>query len=155
MTKQNEKKVAEAIKADDIVENTSKIADTARDFVKRTAASAKERSDSLYEGSEKFNSGLEKVLTRAVSGYVGILGNIAEATHANVDHTLSTVEKLAGAKSMSEAAQIQADFVRDNASANVERARDALNTTRDVVAEGASAVRENVAKVWPLGQKAA
>ncbi|MGI9352194.1 MAG: phasin family protein [Rhizobiaceae bacterium] len=150
-----EKKIADAVKADEIINNTSKIADSAREFVKRSAATAKERSDNMYDGSTKLNSGLEKVLSRAVTGYVGFLGNIAEATHANVNHALTTAEKLAAAKSLSEAAQIQADFVRENASANIERVRAAVNETRETVMEGAEVVRENASKVWPYGKKAA
>lgn len=157
MTKANEKATPAAanVVAEEVVKNSSKIADSAREFVKRSAATAKERSDSAYEGSTKLNSGLEKALNRAVSGYVGILGNVAEATHANVTHALSTAEKLAGAKSFSEAAQIQADFIRENTSANVERVRAAVNNTREVVMEGTEAVREGVSKVWPYGKKAA
>ncbi|MEM9332055.1 MAG: phasin family protein [Pseudomonadota bacterium] len=150
-----EKKAADAVKAEQIINNTSKIADSAREFVKRSAATAKERSDNLYEGSTKLNSGIEKVLSRAVTGYVGFLGNLAEATHANVDHALTTAEKLAAAKTLSEAAQIQADYVRENTSANVERVRAAVNSTREVVMEGAEVVRENVTKAWPYGKKAA
>ncbi|MEM7214321.1 MAG: phasin family protein [Pseudomonadota bacterium] len=154
MTKANEKKIADAVKVEEIVNNTSKIADSAREFVKRSAATAKERSDNLYEGSTQLNSGLEKALSRAVTGYVGFLGNVAEATHANVTHALTTAEKLAAAKSISEAAQIQADFVRENASANIERVRTAVNATRETVMEGAESVRENVSKVWPYGKAA-
>ena len=159
MTKANEKagaaQVNDAVKVEEVIKGTSKIADSAREFVKRSAATAKERSDYVYEGSEKFNSGLEKALNRVVSGYVGILGNVAEATHDNINHALTTAEKLAGAKSLSEAAQIQADYVRENTSANIERVRAAVNTTRDAVMEGGEAVRESVANVWPYGKKAA
>ena len=56
---------------------------------------------------------------------------------ANVQHTLSTVEKLAGATSINEAVKLQADFVRENASANIERIRGAAETARDSMAEGA------------------
>ena len=156
MTKETaSKKIADAVKAEDIIENTSKISASAREFVKRSAASAKERSDNLYEGSTKLNSGLEKALTRAVTGYVGFLGNIAQATHANVNHALTTAEKIAAAKTLAEAAQIQADFVRENTSANIDRVREAVNTSRELVMEGVEVARENASKVWPYGKKAA
>lgn len=158
MTKATEKAAAqskEAVQVEEVIKNTSKIADSAREFVKRSAANAKERSDSLYEGSTQLNSGLEKALNRVVTGYVGFLGNVAEATHDNINHALTTAEKLAGAKSLSEAAQIQADYVRESTSANVERVRAAVNTTREVVMEGGEAVRDGVSKVWPYGKKAA
>ena len=38
-----------------------------------------------------------------------------------VQHTLATVEKLAGVRSLNEAVDVQADFVRESARANVER----------------------------------
>ena len=150
-----EKKIADTVKPEAIIKETSKIADSAREFVKRSAATAKERSDNLYDGSTKLNSGLEKVLTRAVTGYVGFLGKVAEATHSNVNHALNTAEKLAAAKSLSEAAQIQADFVRENTTANIDRVREAVNTSREVVMEGVEVVRDSAAKAWPYGKKAA
>jgi len=155
-TAQNtQKKIADAVNAEEIISNTSKIADSTREFVKRSAASAKERSDTFYDNSTKLNSGLEKALGRAVTGYVGFLGNIAEAAHANVTHALTTTEKLAAAKTLSEAAQIQADYIRENTSANVERVRDAVSTTREVLMEGVEVVRENASKAWPYGKEAA
>lgn len=155
MTKTTDQKASAAIKPEAIIEQTSKMTDSARQFVKRSAVSAKERSDNLYEGSTKINSGLEKVLTRAVTGYVGLLGKVAEATHSNVNHALNTAEKLASAKSLSEAAQIQADFVRENATANIDRVREAVNTSREVMMEGVETVRESASKAWPYGKKAA
>ena len=52
-----DKKTAEAVK-EEAATGASKITDTAREFVKRSAASAMERSDNIYEGSTKLNSGL-------------------------------------------------------------------------------------------------
>ena len=148
-------KAADPIMAEEIAVETSKIADSAREFVKRTAASAKERAENLHEGSNTINAGVEKNLNRMVSGYVSVLGGIADATFANVDHALSTVEKLAGAKSVSEALQIQSDYVRDSANSNMERARDAAETVREVVVENVSDFRNQAAKIWPYGTKAA
>ncbi|MEO0329575.1 MAG: phasin family protein [Pseudomonadota bacterium] len=153
--KKVENKIEAAIKAEDVAATANKFADSAREFVKRSAATAKERSANMYDGANQLNSGLENTLTKAVTGYVGILGNIVEATHANVDHALSTAEKLAGAKSLSEAAQIQADYVRESTNANIERVRSAVETSRDVATEGFTVVRENVSKAWPYGKQAA
>ncbi|QIE56159.1 hypothetical protein G5B40_12225 [Pikeienuella piscinae] len=133
----------------------TKIADGAREYVQRTAASARERTDSAYEGVSKFNSGLEKTMNRLVTGYVGILGEVADATRSNLVHAISTAEKVAQAKTLAEAAQIQIDFARDNATANYDRARNAVSATRDVVAEGVDAIREGVSGAWSHGQKAA
>lgn len=147
-------KTADAVKAD-VESGAAKIADSAREYVQRTAASSKERADNAYEGVSKFNNGLEKTMNRFVVGYVGILGEIAEAAHENTVRALTSVEKVAKAKSFSEAAQIQVDFVRENTTANYDRARNAFDATRDVVTEGASSIRESVSSVWPYGKKAA
>lgn len=134
---------------------SSKVADGTREFVRRSAASAKERSDTLYDGSKKFNSGLESALTRVAGGYVSVLGGIAAASHDNVNHALSTVEKLANAQSVSEAVRIQSDYVRESASTNLDRVRQAAETVREVAGDSAGMVRENLTKMWPYGKKAA
>ncbi|MGI9354270.1 MAG: phasin family protein [Rhizobiaceae bacterium] len=140
--------------ADEATKVTTKVAESAREIVRRSAATAKERSDDAFEGATKFNSGLENAMNRAVGGYVTILGGIATATHDNVNRVLTTVEKLANAKSMTEAVRIQSDYVRENTTANIENVRVAANVTRDVMMDGAAAVRENVTKAWPYGKAA-
>ena len=157
MTKKNVK--ADAPITEDVASTankvTSKVADGTREFVRRSAASAKERSDTLYDSTTKFNSGLETALTRVAGGYVSILGGIADATHDNLNRALTTVEKLANAGSVSEAVRIQSDYVRETTTANLDRARQAAETVREVAGDGAGMVRENVTKIWPYGQKAA
>ena len=150
--------IDETIKAEDVKSTTTvktKVAEGAREFVRRSAANAKERSDDMYETSAKFNSGLESALSRIAGGYVAILGNLAEATHENVDRALTTVEKLANAQSVSEAVRIQSDYVRENTTANINRTRDAVEVVRGVAVDGVEMARENVKKVWPYNQKAA
>ena len=154
-TKQKDETVIIEEMADVASTATTKVAEGAREFVRRSAVGAKERADDLYENSEKFNSGLENALTRVAGGYVSILGGIAAATHDNVNHALTTVEKLANAESVSEAVRIQSDYVRENTSANLARVRDAAETIREVAGDSAGMVRENVSKIWPYGKKAA
>ncbi len=110
-------RTAEEIKSE-VTEGVEDVANSAREFVQRTAAAAKERTDSAYEGVTKFNDGLEKTMNRMVVGYVGLLSEIADASHENAVRALTTVEKIANAKSLSEAAQIQVDYIRENISAN-------------------------------------
>ncbi|MFD0917120.1 phasin family protein [Pseudahrensia aquimaris] len=153
------KKTEEAVKIEDAASAaskvTTKVAEGTREFVRRSAATAKERTDDFYETTNKFNSGLESALTRVAGGYVSILGGIAAATHENVTHALTTVEKLANAESVSEAVRIQSDYVRESTSANIGRARDAAEIVRDMAGESVNMVRENAMKAWPYGQKAA
>ena len=144
----------ETIVAEEASKVTAKVAESAREIVRRSAATAKERSDDAFDTATKFNTGLESAMNRVVGGYVTILGGIATATHDNVNRALTTVEKLANAKSMTEAVRIQSDYVRENTTANIENIRVAANVTRDVMMDGAAAVRENVSKAWPYGKAA-
>lgn len=158
------KKTDSAVKADtanveDIREAAtgaaSRVAEGAREFVRRSAATAKERSDNAYDMAEKYNDGLESAMKRFVDGYVSVLQFGARAAHEDATRALSTLEKLAEAKSVSEAVQIQTAFVRENTQANIERTRTAFGATRDVVANGYDNVRETVQDVLPYGRKAA
>lgn len=108
----------------------------ARDFVKRTASSAKERAESVHSAAANATDTVEKFTTSVVGGYASLTRGLIDMTLANIQHTLSTVEKLAGAKSMHEAVQLQADFVQENARVNFERVRDAADTARTTITEG-------------------
>ena len=145
-------KKAEAVKEESRV---SQIADSARDYVLKTTATAKDRTDSAYEGVEEFNKGVESTMNRFVSGYVNFLGGVARVSHENVKHALTTVEKVAAAKSLSEAAQIQVDYVRESAAANYDTARAAFDEVRETVTEGAEAVRARATTMWSKDEKKA
>ena len=75
----------------------------------------------------KATEGAEKFATSLVGGYANFTRSLLDISLANVQHTLATVEKLAGARSLNEAVEVQADFVRESARANVERIRNAAN----------------------------
>ncbi|MEM6742788.1 MAG: phasin family protein [Pseudomonadota bacterium] len=124
-------------------------------MVQRAADVAKKRTDSAYESVEGFNNGLETAMTRAVRGYVSILNGIAEISHENVRHALATVEKTAEAKSLAEAAQIQVEYARESAAQNLEHARSAYETARDVVVEETETLRTRAADMWKGGKAAA
>jgi hypothetical protein len=126
----------------DAKEMTSKIADGAREMVLRSTATVKDRAEDLHETNKKYNAQLENVLTRAAGGYVNILGSIADAAYSNLNHTISAVEKLAASKSVSEAMQVQVEYVREHTAANVEHIRSAATYARDVVADGTETLRD-------------
>lgn len=135
--------------------DASGVAENAREYVQRAAATAKERTEGAFDSALRFNAGLEKTMNRMVTGYVGILGEFAEAARANLVDGFAAMEKAAEAKSLGEAARIQAEFVRENATANLDRVRNAAVATRDVVAEGAEAIRDGVSDAWTMDRKAA
>jgi hypothetical protein len=137
-------------------EATNKVAAGAREFVKRSAETAQERAEGIYESTKSYNDQLENTLKRAATGYTTVLGGIFDAAFANVNHTLNAVEKLAEAKTASEAMQIQADYVREHSAQNMEHVRSAYDYVRDVATENANAMREGYGKMWQSsGKKAA
>jgi hypothetical protein len=125
----------------------------ARDFVKRTAASAKERAEGVQAGAIELTNTVEKYATAFVGGYANVARGLVDATFANVEHALVTVEKLAGAKSANEAIQLQADYARESARANFERARNAAETVRATVMDSAKTAQADFSKIY--GQQAA
>ncbi|MEX0280572.1 MAG: phasin family protein [Arenibacterium sp.] len=121
---------------------TSKVADGAREMVARSTAALKERTDDFYASTKKYNADLENVLVRTAHGYANILSNLADAAYANANRGMDAAEKLAGAKSISEALQIQSDYVREQSSCSLENARSAFEYVRDVVTENGEALRD-------------
>ncbi|MCH2163881.1 MAG: phasin family protein [Marinovum sp.] len=140
------------------VADDSKFADRltegAREFVKRSVATAQERTEGAYDASKRYTSNVEGFLVRAARGYADILGNVADATYTNMNHSIATAEKLAEAKTLSDAMQIQMDFVRESSSRNMETMRSAYDFVREGVTEASAELRDTATKAWS-GEKAA
>ena len=150
MTKKTEttaKTAASKAKADDS-KITDRVAEGAREFVMRSTSTAKERADGAYETTQKYNAELENMLVKAAKGYTNILGNIAEAAFVNVNRGISTAEKLAASKSLTEAMQIQNEYVREQSTCSMNNARAAMEYVREVVTEGSENMRETATKMW-------
>jgi len=144
--------VTEAI---DNVQSKLEVPAAARDFVAKGAATVKDRAESVHANVIKFADGAEKLATSCVGGYANFVRGALDATLANVQHTLVTVEKVAGAKSINEAVQIQVDAAREGANANMERVRTAAETARTVVTDGAKEVQAQLSKLYSFDKKAA
>ncbi|MCC0040136.1 MAG: phasin family protein [Brucellaceae bacterium] len=141
----------------DAIENVQgkmEVPAAARDFVKRSATTAKERAEAAHNGALNVTGSAEKLATSFVGGYANVVRGLFDATLANVQHSLDTVEKVAGAKSLNEAIQIQADFVRDNFRANVDRVKGAAEQARTMVADGAKTVQGEFSKVYSTDKAA-
>jgi hypothetical protein len=151
MTKKTET-TAKATEAKAAVAEETKIADRvsegAREMVKRTASTTKERADSFFETSQKYNADLESLLVHGAKGYVNILGSIAGAAQVNVNRAIATAEKLAEAKSISDAMQIQNEYVREQSTCSMNNARSAFEYVRSVVTENGEAMRDTASKMW-------
>ncbi len=133
---------------------TDRVAEGAREMVKRSTATAKERADGMFETTQKYNADLENMLVRAAKGYTNILGNIAEAAFVNVNRGVSAAEKLAEAKSLSDAMQIQNDYIREQSTCSMNNAKSAFDYVRDVATENGEALRASAAKMWKTDKAA-
>jgi hypothetical protein len=127
----------------------------ARDYVKRGASTAQAQAETAHRGAAKFTDGTEKFATSFVGGYANFTRSLLDMTLANVQHTLVTVEKIAGAESLNEAVQQQADFVRESLNANVERARNAADAAKSAFIDSAKPVQAELSNIYSFGQKAA
>ena len=87
-------KAAEA--ATEETTRVSQMTDSARDYVKRAAETAKDRTDSAYENVGEFNKGVENMMTRLVRGYVSILEGAARVSHDNVKTGLFDLKGVRG-----------------------------------------------------------
>ena len=148
-TKATETKAAPKGKAAAQEETFSdRLTEGAREAVERSTATAKERTESAYASSKEYTANIESVLVRAAQGYAGILNNIAEATFDNVNRGIAAAEKLAEAKTLSEAMEVQTSYVREQAQSSMDNARSAFEYVRDVATENGEAIRESATKMW-------
>ena len=125
-----------------------RVTDGAREMVMRTTSTAKERAEGLYETSQEVNKTVETTLVRAAQGYANILGNIAEAAFVNVNRGINAAEKLAAAKSVKDAMEVQTTYVREQSECSMNNARAAFNYVREVVTENGEALRDTTTKMW-------
>jgi hypothetical protein len=130
------------------VQSKMEVPAAARDFVKRTAATAQERAETVHTGIATATTKVENLATAIVGGYANFARGLVDASLSNVQHALSTVEKVAGAKSLNEVVQIQADYVRESAKANFDRVKNAAEIARTTVVDGAKTVQSEISAMY-------
>ena len=94
------------------------VPEAAREFVKKTAGTAKERAADLYAGSEKATDVIETAVANSVSEAAKISRTIQQALYQDVEAFFAGIDKLASAKSLNEAVQIQSMSPSRAATAN-------------------------------------
>ena len=124
------------------------VPEAAREFVKKTAGTAKERAADLHAGSEKVTAVIESAVADSVSEAAKISRNIQQALYQDAEAFFAGIDKLASAKSLSEAAQIQSDMVRARGEVLVSRAKATTEYLGKLVTDGAKNVQDNFAKVY-------
>ena len=120
----------------------------AREWVKKTANSAKERAAEAYAGSEKVTDVLETAAADSVSEVAKISRNIQQAIYQDAEAFFAGIDKLASAKTFNEAVQIQSDLARARGEVFISRAKSATEYLGKLVANGAKTAQDNLAKVY-------
>ena len=125
------------------------VPEAARDFVKKQAETAKVRAADLHAGSEKVTAAIETAVAGSVSEAAKISRTIQDALYQDAEAFFAGIDKLASAKSLSEAAQIQSDMVRARGEVLVTRAKATTEYLGKLVADGAKTAQDNFSKVYP------
>src|SRR5260370_14084776 len=87
------------------------VPEAAREFVKKTANTAKDRAADLHAGSEKVTAAIETAVADSVSEAAKISRNIQQALYQDADAFFSGIDTLASAKSLNEAAHTPSAMV--------------------------------------------
>jgi phasin len=124
------------------------VPEAARDFVKRSANTAKERAADAYAGSEKVTAAIETAVADSVSEAAKISRNIQQALYQDAEAFFAGIDKLASAKSLNEAVQIQSDLARARGEVFISRAKSTTEYLGKLVANGAKTAQDNFTKVY-------
>ena len=124
------------------------VPEAARDFVKKTAGTAKERAADLHAGTEKVTDAIETAVAGSVSEAAKISRNIQQAIYQDTEAFFAGIDKLASAKSLNEAVQIQSEMVRARGELFVSRAKSTAEYVGKLVADGAKTAQDNFSKVY-------
>ena len=124
------------------------VPEAAREFVKKQAETAKERAADFYAGSEKATDAIESAVAGSVSEVAKISRNIQQALYQDAEAFFAGIDKLASAKSLNEAVQIQSDLLRTRGEVLVSRAKASTEYLSKLVTESAKTAQDNFAKVY-------
>src|SRR6201995_2446224 len=124
------------------------VPEAAREFVKKQAETAKVRAADFYAGSEKASEVIESAVTGSVSEVAKIGRNIQQAFYQDAEAFFAGVDKLASAKSINEAVQIQSDLLRAHGETLVSRAKASTEYLGKLVTEGGKSAQDNFTKVY-------
>jgi phasin len=124
------------------------VPEAAREFVKKTAGTAKDRAADLHAGSEKVTAAIETAVSGSVTEAAKISRNIQDALYQDAEAFFAGIDKLASATSLNEAVQIQSDMVRARGEVFMSRAKSTTEYLGKLVADGAKTAQDNFSKVY-------
>ena len=124
------------------------VPEAAREFVKKTANTAKDRAAEVFAGSERVTAAVENAVTESITEAGKISRNIQQAIYEDAEAFFSGIDKLASAKSVSEAVEIQSSLLRARGEVFVSRAKATADYLGKLAANGAKSAQDNFAKVY-------
>ena len=124
------------------------VPEAAREFVKKTANTAKDRAAEVFAGSERVTAAVENAVTESVTEAGKISRNIQQAIYEDAEAFFAGIDKLASAKSFSEAVEIQSGLLRARGEAFVSRVKATTDYFGKLAANGAKSAQDNFAKVY-------
>ena len=124
------------------------VPEAAREFVKKSANTAKDRAADLHANSEKVTDAIETAVAGSVSEAAKISRTIQQALYQDAEAFFAGIDKLASAKSLNEAVQIQSDLARAQGEVVVSRAKSSAEYLGKLVANGAKTAQDNLSKVY-------
>ena len=124
------------------------VPEAAREFVKKQTETAKERAADLHAGAEKVTAAIETAVAGSVTEAAKISRNIQDALYQDAEAFFAGIDKLASAKSLNEAVQIQSDMVRARGEVLVSRAKSTTEYLGKLVADGAKTAQDNFSKIY-------
>jgi hypothetical protein len=131
-------------------QNKLEVPETAREFVKRSAATAKDRSSDLHTSANKVTDAVEKALVNAVNGIADLNRKTVEALYQDAQRVFAAIDNLAGAQSFPQAYKVYVDYLREQTKVSVGRTEATASFASTKAAEGFHALRDGVEKVLPL-----
>jgi len=126
----------------------------ARDFVKKAAATAKERATTFHADTDKAAAGIEQTLVTAVGEVAKLARQAQQAAYEDAQAFFSGVDQLASAKCVGEAIQIYVDYMRNPSDVAMARARTARDLFSKLVASGANTRQKTIANDGPFNEAA-
>ncbi len=124
------------------------VPEAAREFVKKSVNTAKDRAADLHANSEKVTDAIETAVAGSVSEVAKISRNIQQAIYQDAEAFFAGIDRLASAKSFNEAFQIQSDMVRARGEVLVSRAKSTTEYLGKLVADGAKTAQDNFSKAY-------
>ncbi len=124
------------------------VREAARELVKKTANTAKDRAADLHAGSEKVTAAIETAVADSVSEVAKISRNIRHAMYQDAEALFAGIDRLASARSFNEAIQIQSDMVRAQGELLMSRAKATADYLAKSVADSAKTAQDNFSKVY-------